>query len=200
MVQLGDGDPAGDGPYQKPNLGLDPHRGSVYSVVGSSSKNSGGLSLHPVMEVAINFEGSLVIDVEGGQLDARFIDSNGLVGDRFQIVKGAPPTVDLAINGDSGSVVAATSPIQLTLDMTSGSNSDPLIWLWAISINGQVIWITQSGTSPTLDVLAVAPPLDLTGLPLLNLALPPGTVLGSLLLLWDGSAVVAIDAITAVVQ
>jgi hypothetical protein len=57
----GDGDPGGDGAYEKP-FGAVPNQGAVYSVVGSSSKNSGGLTQHVVMAYWENFEGSLVIE------------------------------------------------------------------------------------------------------------------------------------------
>lgn len=91
-VDAGDGSPSGDGAYAKPMLARVPHAGTVYSVVGSSSKNSGGLGSHPVMTAGINFEGSLLIDIENGRLDARFIDRDGIVGDRFSIEKVPEPT------------------------------------------------------------------------------------------------------------
>jgi hypothetical protein len=90
-VDSGDGDPAGDGAYEKAGPGLVPHEGAVYSVVGSSSRNDGSLSLHPVMVRAIDFEGSMVIDVDGEQLDATWIDKSGNVGDHFRIAKGGVP-------------------------------------------------------------------------------------------------------------
>jgi hypothetical protein len=88
-VDGGDGDPAGDGPYLKATLGPAAHEGTVYSVVGSSSKNTGPLTLHPAMAFAINYEGSLVVDVEGHVLDGYFIDKDGDIEDVFQIVKGS---------------------------------------------------------------------------------------------------------------
>jgi len=87
----GDGDPASDGAYEKPELGPDPNEGAVYSVVGSSSKNAGGLSQHPIMAYWENVEGSLVIDVDGRQLDGYFIDKSGNVNDHFRILKGPEP-------------------------------------------------------------------------------------------------------------
>jgi len=86
-VDGGDGDPAGDGAYLKPVARMAPHAGAVYSVVGSSSKNGGGLSQHPVMTVFVNYEGSLVVDVNGGQLDGYWLDRDGVQGDHFRIVK-----------------------------------------------------------------------------------------------------------------
>jgi len=88
VVDGGDGDPNGDGGYAKPTLGPASHEGTIYSVVGSSSKNSGGLSLHPVMQVAVNYEGSLVVDVHYNRMDGTFIDKDGIIQDRFRVERG----------------------------------------------------------------------------------------------------------------
>ena len=89
QIDSGDGDPDGDGAYAKESAGLAPHEGAVYAVVGSSSKNSGGLGSHPVMSVGVNLEGSLLVDVDGHRLDGWWIDKNGVLADHFRIVKGA---------------------------------------------------------------------------------------------------------------
>ena len=89
-VDSGDGDPLGDGAYWKPTLGLGPHEGTVYSVVGSSSKTGGGLLNHPVMTVSINDLGSMVIDVDESTLDGYWIDDTGVVTDHFRIAKPVP--------------------------------------------------------------------------------------------------------------
>jgi hypothetical protein len=88
VVDGGNGDPSHDGPYQKRSFGLDPHSGTVYSVVGSSSFTSGGPLDHPIMAVSINELGSLVIDVEASALDGYWIDMTGTVRDHFRIEKG----------------------------------------------------------------------------------------------------------------
>jgi hypothetical protein len=96
FIDGGDGKPSGSGAYIKATLGPGPDEGTVYSVVGSSSKNAGGLTQHPVMTSWINFEGSMVIDVDGSSLDAFFIDRNGVVDDHFRILKNVgfiPPGV-----------------------------------------------------------------------------------------------------------
>jgi len=90
IVDPGDGDPAGDGAYAKEGAGALPHGGAVYAVAGSSGQASGGRLDHPVMQVSLNALGSLVLDVDGEVLDARFLDSSGLVRDRFSIVKTVP--------------------------------------------------------------------------------------------------------------
>jgi Calcineurin-like phosphoesterase len=85
-LDRGDGDPDGDGSYHKAGPG--PAPGTVYAVVGSSSDLGGGPFDHPAMAVGMNELGSLLVDVDGLQLDARFIDATGAVRDHFRIVKG----------------------------------------------------------------------------------------------------------------
>jgi hypothetical protein len=87
-VDPGDGRPAGDGFYWKPALGPVPHAGAVYVVAGSSGQTSGGALNHPVMIVSLNVLGSVVLDVDGNRLDARFLNSAGAVQDSFTVIKG----------------------------------------------------------------------------------------------------------------
>ena len=63
------------------------NQGSIYSVVGSSSKNQGGLSRHPIMVYWENIEGSVVLDFAGDQMDAHFIRNDGAVNDRYRLIK-----------------------------------------------------------------------------------------------------------------
>ena len=78
------GNPTDDNDYQK-NEGR--NQGMVYSVVGSSSKNQGGLSQHAIMTSWVNIEGSMIIDVSDNQLDGTFVDRDGVVHDQFRILK-----------------------------------------------------------------------------------------------------------------
>jgi tetratricopeptide (TPR) repeat protein len=79
-VDSGDGSEDGGGAY-------DSERGTVYAVCGCSGKTSGGSLDHPVMITSMNTLGSMVLDVHGGRLDAVFLDSKGVVRDRFSLVK-----------------------------------------------------------------------------------------------------------------
>lgn len=115
QIDGGDGDPDGDGAYAKGTAGLAPHEGAVYAVVGSSSKNTGGLSAHPVMSVWVNFEGSLLVDVNGLRLDAYWIDKNGVLADRFRIVKGS---TDVPALQRWGGVMAAAALVMVGLAVT----------------------------------------------------------------------------------
>lgn len=75
------------GPYRKGAGGTE---GTVYAVVGSSGHTGPGPYDHPSMAVGLAEHGSLVIDVDGCELDAVFVDEEGGVRDRFAISKGAP--------------------------------------------------------------------------------------------------------------
>ena len=63
------------------------NQGTVYAVVGSSSKVNRGSLDHPVMSVAKSEAGSMVIDVNGNELVARFISDSGFETDKFKIKK-----------------------------------------------------------------------------------------------------------------
>ena len=84
-LDAGDGDPDGDGPYAKAQ---GPHGGTVYVVAGSSAAITGTIEPHPAFAVGLLELGSVVLDVDRGRLDARFLRTDGSVGDHFQIRDG----------------------------------------------------------------------------------------------------------------
>ena len=88
VVQVGSGQ--GANAYTKESLTPDPHSGAVYVVAGSSGQASGGSLNHPAMYVSLNNLGSLVLDVDGSRLDARFLRETGAVADSFTILKATP--------------------------------------------------------------------------------------------------------------
>ncbi|MFN0119195.1 MAG: metallophosphoesterase [Blastocatellia bacterium] len=83
----GDGRPAGNGAYVKPTGGPGPREGAVYVVAGSSGQTGGGALNHPAMFLSLNNLGSLVLDVNNNQLDAKFIRENGVIADSFTMQK-----------------------------------------------------------------------------------------------------------------
>src|SRR3989441_6075348 len=105
IVDKGDGRVDGNGAYEKPVV-LTPNKGAVYTVAGSSGQTSGGSLDHPAMYLSLNVLGSLVLDVNGPQLDAKFLNSSGSVQDHFTIKKGGgTSSFDFALtNGGSKSV------------------------------------------------------------------------------------------------
>ena len=82
----GTGDPAATGPYRKP-AARTPHAGTVYVVAGTGGRAGSGALNHPAMLRGFAELGSLVIDVNGARLDARFLRVDGVVRDSFAIVK-----------------------------------------------------------------------------------------------------------------
>jgi acid phosphatase type 7 len=92
-VDDGDGRIGSDGAYAKPSAGPAPHEGAAYVVAGSSGTSEGGDLDHPAMVVALDELGSVVLDVNGDQLDAKFINDSGTVRDYFTILKNTGDTV-----------------------------------------------------------------------------------------------------------
>lgn len=75
-----------DGPYLKP-AGNEPHQGTVYIVAGSAGQTSGGKLNHPVNWLSLNKLGSLVIDIDGPELQARFYGDQLQLRDYFTLRK-----------------------------------------------------------------------------------------------------------------
>ena len=119
-IDPGDGRPGGDGSYTKP-LQRTPHAGEVIAVAGSSAQISGGALNHPAMAYSLNALGSLVLDVHGDSLEARFLDDLGAVRDSFAIVKQLPvigtppgaPRLGLALAGANPSRAGAAFAVDL---------------------------------------------------------------------------------------
>ena len=77
--------------YRKP-LNKAANQGAVYMVAGSSSRVDQGPLDHPAHHVGLLEAGSVVIDVNGNKLKARFINNKGQVRDEFSIAKDAEYT------------------------------------------------------------------------------------------------------------
>ena len=87
VVQGGDGQPAGDGAYVKP---AGPHEGTVYVVAGCAAKSAGGTLDHPALPTTAVVLGSVVLDIDGSQLDETLLDDAGQVVDSFRLVHSTP--------------------------------------------------------------------------------------------------------------
>jgi hypothetical protein len=106
------------GAYRKPTIGPAPHQGAVYAVAGSSGQSVGGALNHPVAFVSLATLGSMVIDVNGNRLDARFLDGAGVVRDSFTMIKG--PTAPVAPSG-LGATAVSTTRINLAWKDNAGN-------------------------------------------------------------------------------
>ena len=113
-IDPGDGRANGDGVYVKEPLGPAPHLGAVYAVAGSSSQIGGGLLNHPAMITSQNVLGSMIIDVDAGRLEARFLDNFGVVRDSFAIAKGGVAAVTPGAPTRSGLWLAVAGPNPFT--------------------------------------------------------------------------------------
>ena len=119
-IDGGNGKGDGDGSYQK---AIDStHSGTVYSVAGSSGKTSGGSLDHPAMYHSVSQLGSVVLDVNGNELTAKFLTSTGTINDYFSLSKGPDITPPVAL---SASVISNT---QLLIEFSESlaSNSAQL--------------------------------------------------------------------------
>jgi len=92
-------------PYVKYLAGAKKNHGTVYAVVGcSGQKGSGNDPLnHPAMFMSTeDYHGSMVIDISGNNLHARFIDTLGAVLDEFNIVKENSTAIGESLKYDNG--------------------------------------------------------------------------------------------------
>ncbi len=84
IVDSSTGNPDGTGPYRKKKGG---NNGTVYAVVGSSAKLGTSTGQHPMIGIKMNVFGSMILEIQDSVVTARFIDSGGVMLDKFQIVK-----------------------------------------------------------------------------------------------------------------
>ncbi len=112
LKDSGSGRPEDTGAYRKETADPDSSSGAVYVVAGSSGWVTGDLALpsylHPAMFIKLKQLGSMVIDVDGPRLDAKFLRETGVIQDHFTILKGGPAEpVRLATLRHQGGNVAA---------------------------------------------------------------------------------------------
>ncbi|WP_197527315.1 purple acid phosphatase family protein [Pirellulimonas nuda] len=86
VLDDGDGDPDGDGPYRK-SAGLHPNEGTVAVVSGHGGAGVGRKGTMPIMRQIIVENGSLLLDIKGDELTGTMINKAGETSDRFRIVK-----------------------------------------------------------------------------------------------------------------
>lgn len=88
QVDNGNGRIDGHGAYKAVYNEANPYKGAVYITAGSSGKISNGTLDHPVMvHASLKKLGSLVLDIDGNRLDAKFLRENGAIDDHFTILK-----------------------------------------------------------------------------------------------------------------
>lgn len=128
----------GTGAYQKAALGPGVHNGAVYAVAGSSGQTAGGPLNHPAMFISLNNLGSMVLDVDAGRLDVKFLRETGAIADYFTILKGA---TTYALNPTTTSVGFAAGSGNVTLDVSPAGAS------WTASSNSSWLALAAGSTS-----------------------------------------------------
>jgi len=97
---------------------------SVFAFCGAirncAAQTSGGTLDHPAMVVSLNVLGSLIVDIDGTHLDARFLDAAGAVRDSFRIVKGTTVSVGPSGFSDAGVWLGRAAPNPARNDVSIG--------------------------------------------------------------------------------
>ena len=125
------------------------HQGTVYAVAGSSGQTSGGSLNHPAMFISLNNLGSMVLDIDGDRLDAKFIRETGAVDDNFTILKRDVSLSALMTNGTmtvcaTNVAASKTNILQVTSDFVSW----PPISTNVISSNSFNVLDNNAGGAP----------------------------------------------------
>ena len=88
--------------------------GTVYVVAGSSGANGGVQAGYPhnALPFSVDDGGMFYFEVEDNRLDAKFIRRDGVIDDRFTIIKDAVKTNDIVINSGEWTTLTASWPGQ----------------------------------------------------------------------------------------
>ncbi len=86
ILNDGDGDPHGDGAYQK-SAGIHPHEGDIQIVAGHGGATLKRKGTMPVMRKIIVEHGSVIMDIDGDTLSGLMLNRKGEIRDRFALVK-----------------------------------------------------------------------------------------------------------------
>lgn len=130
MILNGDsGNPLLEGAYQKPAGGLGARQGTVYAVCGCSGQGGTfAFPKHPAMFTHDSGFGSMVLDIDGLRLDAKFLRPNGDIDDQFAIVKGMPagdvrPSLRITQTGAQVEIWWPTSLLPFELESSNIADS-----------------------------------------------------------------------------
>jgi len=190
VLDAGSGEAFSDGAYAKASTGPMPNQGAVYSVVGSSGRSGGSGALdHPLMFFSVHDLGSLVVDVDGGRLDAAFLNRDCIsmhdpacVLDSFTILKGAPKDGYTRLSTDRASAsLGGSLPYFIGLENITSTQHDYTLGLLAVIPSGVTVplfWTPLTLPAKSEFNVPVSLPLQ-AGLPvgswhLVSVLLAPG--------------------------
>jgi len=135
LLDDGDGNGAGGGVYRKAPSSA-PHSGTVYVVAGSSGRLSQlGTLDHPVMKRSLRSLGSVILDVDGPQLDLRFLDGNGVVRDGFTMLRTASTASPVAV----GQLRVLASPARGTLRLAWSGDGPREATIRVFDLRGRLV-------------------------------------------------------------
>jgi len=137
--------------YVKYTEGTSPNKGTVYAVVGcSGQKGSGDNPLnHPVMYMSTeDYHGSMIIDVNGPELTARFIDTTGVALDEFTIRKENTTAVASVAYERGIFMNAFPNPFHDTFTIEFRTEQQEEVTLTVTDINGKTVETFAQKTYP----------------------------------------------------
>jgi hypothetical protein len=171
LKDAGSGRPEDTGAYIKTSEGPDANQGAVYVVAGSSGWATSRVGRHPIMYFDELEVGSLVIDINGKRLDAKFLRETGATDDHFTILKGvAPETLRICtFNMENGQVVVRWKSVAgQTYQVQQTATLEPAAWANAgepVTATGATsTWtapVNAGETQRFFRVMQLAPPVPL---------------------------------------
>ncbi len=100
IKSAGDGKLLGSGPYQK-LTGDTPNDGTVFVVAGHGGASVSRIGNHPVMYFSEMVHGSCILDIQENRLSMTNVRYDGIVSDKFAMIKGDGLFVALPDGGES---------------------------------------------------------------------------------------------------
>ncbi|MFK8010348.1 MAG: MopE-related protein, partial [Saprospiraceae bacterium] len=137
MIDGGNGQVNGTGAYQQ-NTNIE---GTVYVVTGSAGGSS-PVGNHPVMYASLESLGSTILEVNGHQMDVKFLNENGVVGDYLTLVQNGQPVIHWT-NPNNGDFFTNLDPVALNVD--------------AFDSNGDITQVEYFVDGVSIGIDAVAP-------------------------------------------
>jgi len=119
------------------------NKGAVYAVVGNSSgSNAPSAFSHPAIyygQACNNCAGSLIVDVDGNRLDGRYLTSNGVIQDKFTIIKQSVNALQNVANSLSDYMVYP-NPANGVIRVDFTLANDSKVGFEILSLDGRIIY------------------------------------------------------------
>ncbi len=149
-INNNDGRNDGDGAYSKAESSAG--GGTVYCVAGSSGQADSGVLDHPVMlefndSRGLPVLGSVIVEVNGNQLESKFINTEGEILDHFTIVKKEYPLPDIKANHSDGPLtITGNASLTLSFELNAGDYDGFEADWWIVRHDPDGLWYTMDET------------------------------------------------------